>query len=223
MKFILLFLVVSLFPGMALASELSALNSKLVAISQDPVRLVGAIRKGKNRTVLCGFCHGVDGISNRSYIPDLAAQHPTYLLRQFADFSSGARKSEVMQPLVSQLSKADWINVALYYSAMSGRPSTPADHLYDPKLARAGKPLYQARCVQCHGARGEGKNTFPRLAGQKVDYVINTLKLFAAPKSDAGNALLFDAQRSNPMMVPIVKNLSSEQIHALANYVASLR
>lgn len=218
----IIFFVLGLLPGMVFASPLSLANVKLKVIRNDKVRFAEAIEKGRQRTVLCAFCHGADGISSRAYIPDLAAQHPAYLLQQFSYFTDGIRKSEVMQPLVRELSKDDWINIALYYSSMSGRPSTPDDHLYDPELAREGKPLYQKLCIQCHGAHGEGRDVYPRLAGQKVTFVKNTLALFAAPKSDQNNALLFDAQRSNPMMVSIVKKLQPAQINALAHYVASL-
>ncbi len=219
---LIIFFIVGLLPGIIFANPLDLLNAKLKLIQQDKAHLAVAIEKGRQRTVLCAFCHGADGISSRSYIPDLAAQHPAYLLQQFAYFTSGIRKSDVMQPLSRELSKDDRINIALYYSNMSGKTSTPDDHLFDQELAREGKPLYLKLCVQCHGAHGEGRKEFPRLAGQKVDYVRNTLALFAAPKSDENDALLFDAQRSNPMMVSIVKKLRPAQIRALANYVASL-
>ena len=35
-----------------------------------------AMRKGKDRSILCGHCHGVDGNSLKQDIPNLAGQNP---------------------------------------------------------------------------------------------------------------------------------------------------
>ncbi|MEJ2508041.1 MAG: c-type cytochrome [Gammaproteobacteria bacterium] len=219
----ILILVLGLLPGLAGASELSVLAAKLHAIAQDNTRVSDAVERGRERTALCVYCHGADGISNRKYIPNLAGQSPTYLLKQMLHFSSGERKSDVMQPLAARMTKSDMIDVAIYYSRMANKAA--ADHdlqTYDAKLASRGKPIYQAKCAHCHGVSGRGSGVFPQLAGQKIDYVLNTLKMFASPTSEAGNALLFNAARSNPQMVSVLKQLDAQQIRAVANYIAIL-
>jgi cytochrome c553 len=67
-------------------------------------------------------------------------------------------------------------------------------------------------CVGCHGAKGEGNAAanFPRLAGQSQAYLARQLKSYA------------DGSRNNPVMMPIAKGLSPEQIQAVAAYYAGL-
>jgi cytochrome c553 len=67
-------------------------------------------------------------------------------------------------------------------------------------------------CVGCHGANGEGNpaGNFPRLAGLPRAYFINQLTAYQ------------DGRRANPVMMPIAKGLSRQQIEALAGYYAEL-
>lgn len=84
--------------------------------------------------------------------------------------------------------------------------------------SRAGATLAQqggqgiSACVSCHGARGEGQAAtgFPRLAGQPQAYLVKQLQAFA------------EGKRKNPMMEPIARALSAQQIRDLANHYASL-
>lgn len=222
MKFIVL-LIITLLPGMALSDTLSVMNAKLKAITQNKNHLATAIQNGQDRAALCGFCHGTNGVSSRPYIPNLAGQHPAYLWRQFDNFANGKRMSTVMSPLSRDLSRDEIINLSLFYSSLPVESSTNDSGVDKPELVHEGKTLYRTQCMQCHGKNGEGKDLFPRLAGQKVKYIKNTLALFASPQSDKGDALLFDSERSNPVMVSILKKLRPEQINAIANYLASLR
>jgi cytochrome c553 len=219
----IIILVIGLLPGLAYSSELSTLASKLQDISQDKTSLNQALQRGKDRTVLCEYCHGTHGISRKPYIPNLAHQHPTYLLKQLLHFANGTRESAVMQPLAKDMTRQDMINIALYYSNMSDSKEDEKTQSYDPAFAQPGKSIFAQSCARCHGAHAEGNGVFPRLAGQKVQYVINTLKLFAAPESDKSNPLLFNAVRSNPEMVNLVRKMSPAQMRDVANYVASLR
>lgn len=88
-----------------------------------------------------------------------------------------------------------------------------ADSLADQgkAIATAGSGAAVA-CASCHGAQGQGMAAagFPYLAGQGADYLARQLQDFAA------------GTRANPIMQPIAKALSAEQIKAVAAYFSQL-
>lgn len=216
-------LILVLLPNLAFSTELQTLASRLNSSMHDQSQLGNALERGKNRTTLCQYCHGSNGISSRPYIPNLAGQHPVYLLKQMLHFANGTRKSEVMSPLAKKLTEDDMINVAIYYATMPVPSALNDVQHYDTRLLTAGMDIYNTRCAQCHGTSGKGTALFPRLAGQKVDFIVNTLTMFAAPDAEKNNPLQFNAVRSNPEMVNIVKALKPTDIRAVANYIATLR
>ncbi|MGI9288933.1 MAG: c-type cytochrome [Pseudomonadales bacterium] len=74
----------------------------------------------------------------------------------------------------------------------------------------SAKALAQT-CATCHGAEGISTSpAWPNLAGQKSAY------LFAQIKA------IREGARNEPTMLPFVKDLSDEQIEALADYFSSL-
>lgn len=76
--------------------------------------------------------------------------------------------------------------------------------------AEAGKAK-TATCVACHGPAGVSANPlWPNLAGQKDQYLIKQIKAFR------------DGEREDPMMAPMVKPLSDQDIEDLAAYYSQL-
>lgn len=76
--------------------------------------------------------------------------------------------------------------------------------------AEKGKAL-SAPCVACHGTDGISPNPqWPNLAGQKDQYLISSLKAYR------------NGDRSNPIMSPLAKGLSDEDIENLAAYYSGL-
>ncbi|MFP5505168.1 MAG: c-type cytochrome [Gammaproteobacteria bacterium] len=76
--------------------------------------------------------------------------------------------------------------------------------------AAAGKAK-SATCAGCHGAAGVSNNPlWPNLAGQKDAYLVKQMKAFR------------DGTRADPMMAPMAKPLSDEDIANLAAYYSSL-
>lgn len=61
----------------------------------------------------------------------------------------------------------------------------------------------------CHGADATGRDTFPRLAGQHAKYVIKQLNYIQS------------LVRAAPVMHGIVKDLTPNEIQAVAAYVQS--
>ena len=73
----------------------------------------------------------------------------------------------------------------------------------------ADVPALAQACVACHGKAGVSSNPdWPNIAGQKAGYLEVQLKAFR------------DGQRSNPVMMPFVKNLSDSDITELAEFYA---
>jgi cytochrome c553 len=73
----------------------------------------------------------------------------------------------------------------------------------------AGRTKSQA-CAACHGADGNSIATiFPTLAGQTWRYIYVQLKDFK------------EERRSNPMMTPMVKDLSRQDMIDIANFYAA--
>ena len=66
-------------------------------------------------------------------------------------------------------------------------------------------------CASCHGAAGVSNNPlWPNLAGQQAQYLAKQLRSFR------------DGDRSDPLMSPMAKPLSDEDIENLAAYYAGL-
>ncbi len=76
--------------------------------------------------------------------------------------------------------------------------------------AAAGKAKSMT-CAACHGANGMSPNDlWPNLAGQKAGYLAKQIKAFR------------DGNRNDPMMAPMAKALSDDDIANLAAYFSGL-
>ena len=64
-------------------------------------------------------------------------------------------------------------------------------------------------CASCHGKNGEGNGEFPRLAGQHSAYIVKQLTVIQS------------ALRAAPVMHGIVKELSRDEMEAVAAYLQS--
>ncbi len=74
--------------------------------------------KSKQATV-CAACHGANGVSVANHIPNLAGQRAAYLNDQLLAFNDGSRKSEIMNPIASQLSPEEIKNLSAYFAAQT--------------------------------------------------------------------------------------------------------
>ena len=167
------------------------------------------IKKGRNVAFFCAYCHGLDGNSVKSKIPNLADQDPTYLMDQIERFADGRRRdfTTVMQQLAKRFTRKEKIALVVYYASVQLKPLSS-----DPVLAAKGSPIFQKRCQLCHGVRGRAKDGYARIAGQQPAYVITTLKNY---RDKVGS-------RSSRVMSTVTRGLSDSDIRALAAYIMGL-
>lgn len=217
---LLVFLVFQSYNALAQQDEVLAERARLLEIihqvESDTTRNAEAIAAGADRSMLCASCHGRDGNSKKAETPNLAGQHPGYILEQIDNFAAGRRKNFVMEPLAARLTAEEKVNLAIYFSSMPVQPVT-----FDKSRLEQGKRIFDGVCFVCHGSDGRGTEGFARIAGQRPDYVMKTLKRYRA--NARGEADADAAKRTNPRMEQVSQNLSDQDIEALANYVASLR
>jgi len=77
--------------------------------------------------------------------------------------------------------------------------------------ADAGKKKSQT-CAACHGSDGNSPAPdFPKIAGQHYDYLLKALKDYTS------------GARKNPIMAPLVANLTQRDLEDLAAYFSSQR
>ena len=79
-------------------------------------------------------------------------------------------------------------------------------------IAQQGTPKGVAPCMTCHGPDGGGMapTGYPRIAGLDAGYMAKQLADFKA------------GTRGNPIMMPMAKNLTDQEIAAVSAYYASL-
>lgn len=205
-------------PGIAAAEE--GERERMVRLVEEalssPSARREAIEAGERRAVLCAYCHGKDGNSVKPDIPNLAAQNPAYLLQQIEKFVDGRRENFVMQTLAKEFTMEDKVNLAVYYASQEVAPQE-----VDPEAATRGKQIYQSVCQMCHGPDGKGKEGFARIAGQKMEYVKQTLKRYRenAHRRAEGRAATV---RTDPRMERVTRSLTDDEVASLAAYLALL-
>jgi len=85
-----------------------------------PVHAKGNYEAGKAKSTTCAACHGADGVSTIPSFPKLAGQQRDYLYHALKDYKSGKRNNPLMAEQVKNLSDADMLDLAMYFSMQKG-------------------------------------------------------------------------------------------------------
>ena len=163
------------------------------------------VRKAK----LCQMCHGRKGLPTVKNTPIISGQHESSLLIALQEYRNGARTDDLMGRIAKNLSDDDMKALAAYFSALPWPAyREPADSASITRFQAldAGK-----KCTSCHREGFVGHANTPRVANQKLDYLIKILSDF------------HDNKRPNmPRMTALVRNFSADDIAAMAHYLAGL-
>lgn len=167
---------------------------------------------------ICAACHGPGGASTSSIFPVLAGQHQEYLAAQLHAFKERTRSDpeahNYMWTMATLVSDSMIDQLARYYASQPPVPGKPGD----PAQMARGKELYERgiasrkvmACANCHGPGAEGHWVFPRLAGQRAQYVFRQLQVIQGQL------------RKSPVMHGIVKDLKPNEMEDLGAYLQSL-
>ena len=196
---------------LSLFALLAALCQGALAASPADLAKAEEIVMGK-----CFICHGAEGESSSPVFPRLAGQHAAYTARQLADYKSGKRVSSAMRPMVEDLTPADFKALGAWFESRK----THLHKVEDPEIAQMGRFIFTrgnpysgvAACQACHGPKGHGTETLPRLAGQHAQYTENQLKAFNKRERTNDNAV----------MHTVASKLTELEIKAVAAYISGL-
>lgn len=142
-------------------------------------------------------------------MPSLAGQPQFFLLNQLVLMREGVRDIPVMSPFVKDLTDEQIEGIASHYAGLEAKAS---EERIDPALAERGAiRADQLHCASCHLPDFSGQDQMPRLAKQRIDYMLPALKAYR------------DNTRSgaDTMMSAVVFGVSDADLEALAHYVAS--
>ncbi|HWW06872.1 c-type cytochrome [Collimonas sp.] len=165
----------------------------------------------------CVTCHGAAGASTISVNPKLGGQHAEYIHKQLTNFQGADRNNPIMSPLAKVLTDDEMKNIAAYLEAQAVKPGAAKNK----DTLELGKKIYRGgiaeknipACAGCHSPNGAGiPALFPRIGGQHQDYTVTELNNFR------------DRIRKNsPQMATIARDMSDDEIKAVADYIAGLR
>lgn len=197
----------SMFMSAARAADPDTAVQWIAHMQQDTVARPAILAEGRKSAFFCANCHGESGISRYPEVPNLAGQHPAYVLSQMDAFLTGKRKDEFMEGLMKVLSERDKAAIALHYAAAKVVPTTAPG----PRAAEGGK-LFATLCARCHQPDARGGEAFPRLAGQQREYIRLSLNRYL---SQTGGRLYAP-------MTAAVTQLGAKNIDAMADYLSGL-
>jgi cytochrome c553 len=153
---------------------------------------------------MCAACHGENGVPTEpKSIPIIWGQQQDYLVKQMVDYRSGERDNPIMSPIAKGLAREDLRKIAAYFAAKSW----PAQHA---TAAAASAPNGIAQCQPCHQANFEGGPPAPRLAGLSYEYLVATMRSFAA-----------DERANNGDMPKFMQALTNSERDAMARYLSA--
>jgi len=186
-----------------LFAVMAALALPAAARAADPPPGIKAIVQG------CAACHGATGVSTIAQTPSLAGQPNIFTQYQLVFMRDGGRKPGVMAAVVKTLTDDNIRDLGAYYESLPPPPplKTPAK-IDEAKVMSLIKPR---RCDSCHKEDFSGQGETARLAGQRPDYLIKSLKDFRTTERRG---------RGLGAMMEVSVTLKDEDIEMIAAYLA---
>lgn len=163
----------------------------------------------RERLAPCLACHGESGQSQTPEVPSLGGQPVFYLTVQLLMFREGMRVAAPMNDMLKGASDDDLRAIA---EAIAKLPPPPpsAEALDHARTARARELVQRNRCNICHRPDFSGDENVPRLAGQREDYLLKSLRGY---KDNSRHG--YDAQ-----MADVVEPLGDADFVDLAYFLA---
>lgn len=157
----------------------------------------------------CVACHGLKGVSTTKDTPSLAGQPDIFTQYQLVFMRDGQRPPGVMQGIVKILTDDHIRELGAYYAALPPPPAFARAETVDADKANA--IMGPRRCGNCHKEDFSGQGETARLAGQRPDYLIKSLKDFRS-----------GARRGRGMgaMMEVSVTLKDEEIVLISHYLA---
>jgi len=151
----------------------------------------------QDRMTPCLACHGERGQSAMAETPSLGAQTAPYLLIQLFMFREKLRRHEIMNEAVKGFSDDDLRTFADALARLP--PPAPAGEAIAPaRLARGQALVRQYRCNVCHAPDLSGRDAVPRIAGQREDFLIKTLREYKTNERSGYDASMGDVMQPVP-------------------------
>lgn len=178
--------------------------------------------EGRRFGNFCSSCHGTAGAAVSDAIPSIGGQHKDFLKNSMMDMKpvevdgkqqTPKRYSTLMKVFLKGYSEAEIEAMADWYSS---RPWVATSYPLNQELVAKGKASTQLEtCVSCHGANGNNieDTGIPRIGGQVPTYLYSALLEYKNNKRTT--------ERSAEM--EFVKEISDEELKALAEYFSSLK
>jgi len=152
----------------------------------------------------CTKCHGADGNSDASGMPNLTAQSPEYYVASMNSYIEGRRDHKLMTKLASGLDEATLNKMGVFYAVQEpARTETTGEGNAD-----LGREL-SGPCASCHGNDGNASGAdMPTLAGQDARYFIKAMNAYQ------------EGKRKHEKMFAAVENLNESEVADLATFYA---
>jgi cytochrome c553 len=163
------------------------------------------------KLAMCGVCHGANGNSAMALSPSLAGQPKVFLENTLILIREGLRQIAPMQGLLNGTSDAEIVALADHYSRQAAvAQETPRS---EATFRRGEAIASRALCGTCHLPSYAGQQQMPRLAAQREDYLVHSMREFRDNK----------AQGRDTMMNGVLRGFSDRDIADMAHYFAQLR
>ncbi|MEI7804980.1 MAG: c-type cytochrome [Hyphomicrobiales bacterium] len=173
------------------------------------------------RVAPCLACHGEKGASENEGVPSLGGQQAPYVLIQLFMFRENQRaspfkKDDQMIEIMTEMAKAftdDDLRTFSDFIAKLPAPKPVEDATDAARIAKGQALAHQHRCNFCHNTDFSGRETVPRIAAQREDFIVKSLREYKSNTRKGYEATMAD----------VMTGLQDTDILDLAYYIARFR
>ena len=184
--------------------------------------LFSAAQKPPARAATCDVCHGPNGNSVLKDIPSIAGQPKVFIENQLVLIREGMRDipqmkgvlhnaaDSEMKGTLDNVPDSELTELAHHYASIkiAKPPSQKQTDLYN----KGEKLSKEMRCGVCHLPTFVGRDQMPRLAGQREDYMLYTMRAMKANQ----------VVGRDPNMITSLYGIADEDLKAISHYLSRL-
>lgn len=162
------------------------------------------------KLLVCAACHGADGNAQLPGAPSLAGQPKIFIENQLVMIREGMRNIPMMQGMLDGVSDDEISAMAAHYAKLPIK-KPPVDRqaaLY----ALGEKKSNDMRCGTCHLPNYVGREQMPRLAGQREDYLLHSMRQFKSNQ----------AVGRDTIMAASLYGVGDDDLKAIAHFLSRL-